>query len=71
MKYKTIKTVPMTTIGVMNDPEWPIQMVSTVSIVDEELLNKHLGDGWEIIQFTTHHSQEHDVTGIVAIIGKP
>ncbi len=69
--YKTIKVVPMTGVGVMRDPEWPAQMVTFLTDTEQSLLNEALADGWEIIQFVTHCSPEHNITGITAILGKP
>lgn len=37
----------------------------------EENVNAYLVNGWELIQFVTHHSAEKDATAVVAVLGKP
>lgn len=71
-KYMRIKIVPLTPFGVCKHPGLP-QFDSLVTYLhrsnEDEVLNKELSEGWEVIQFETHHSTEHNVTGIVAILG--
>ncbi len=78
MKYTQIKFVAATAIRAMFNPTVPgsehrADGATTLLCQGEsqENVNEYLADGWELIQFITHHSAEKDATAVVAVLGKP
>jgi DNA-directed RNA polymerase alpha subunit len=79
MKYKEIKLVPMSAVRAMFNPSLgeaaPVRVDGATTLIcqgdSEETVNEYLANGWELIQFVTHHSTEKDATAVVAVLGKP
>ena len=79
MRYSKIKFVPTTSVGVMSNPihgetasARPDGAITLINPCDgERLVNELLAEGWEIVEFITHHSTQRDITTVAAIMGKP
>lgn len=76
MKYSEIKFVPMAPIKVLLNPGMEAPgMHDLASLIcqskTERAVNEMLADGWEVIQFITHHSVVKDATAVIAVLGKP
>lgn len=79
MRYTQIKFVPCTTVSVLANPAHgdtaPDRSDGYLTLIcqgdSEKNANEYLLDGWDLIQFVTHHSARTDRTAVMAVLGKP